>query len=74
MSRTQIITQVRDGADARKVCRPGITAWVVAKEHGYTAISELLKRAMDQSRRAKFDTPSYSVGRRAESEALSATK
>src|ERR1041384_7119506 len=34
------------GADARKICWPGKTALVVAIEHGYNAIAELLKRAM----------------------------
>jgi uncharacterized protein len=39
---------LRGGADARKVSGPGRTALMVAIEHGYTAISELLKRAMVQ--------------------------
>jgi ankyrin repeat protein len=37
------------GADARKICRPGKTALDVAEEHGYTAIVELLKKAMGRS-------------------------
>jgi uncharacterized protein len=37
------------GADARKICGPGKTALVVAMEHGYNAIAQLLKRAMGQS-------------------------
>jgi ankyrin repeat protein len=41
------------GADARKICWPGKTALVVAIEHGYQAIAELLKRAMGQSARVK---------------------
>ena len=39
---------LKRGADARKVSGRGRTALVVAAEHGYTAISELLKRAMVQ--------------------------
>ena len=35
------------GADARRIYRPGKTAMVVAIEHGYKAIAELLKRAME---------------------------
>jgi len=44
------ITQalLKSGADARKVSGPGRTALMVAKDHGYTAISELLKRTLVQ--------------------------
>lgn len=47
------ITQalLHSGADARKVCWPGRTALVAAIEHGYSAIIELLKRAVGQSTR-----------------------
>ena len=38
------------GADAGRICWPGKTALVVAIEHGYHAIGDLLKRAMGQSK------------------------
>ena len=60
------------GADARKICWPGKTAMVVAIEHGYYAIVELLKRAMRQSMRANPELPS-NIGNRKRTAALSAT-
>jgi ankyrin repeat protein len=49
------ITQalLNNGADANKVCSPGKTALIVAIEHGYHALGELLKRAMGQSKHVK---------------------
>ena len=49
------ITQalLNSGAEANRICRPGKTALVVAVEHRYNAIVELLKRAMGQSTRVK---------------------
>lgn len=51
-------TLLKRGADARRVCA-GRTALVVAVEHGYTAISELLKRAMGQSAPANVNRHTY---------------
>ena len=39
---------LKHGADARKVSGSGRTALMVAVEHGYTAISELIKQGMVQ--------------------------
>jgi len=50
------------GADARKVCWPRRTALVVAMEHGYSAVVDLLKRAMGQSTQLKPE--SLPAGRR----------
>jgi len=60
------------GADARKICWPGKTAMVVAIEHGYYAIVELLKRAMRQSMKGSPELPS-NIGNRKRTAALSAT-
>lgn len=40
---------LNSGADPETICRPGRTALVVAKERGYTAIVELLKRPLAQA-------------------------
>jgi ankyrin repeat protein len=40
---------LNSGADPETVCRPGRTALVVAIERGYSAIVELLKRALAQA-------------------------
>jgi len=48
------------GADARKICWPGKTAIVVAIEHGYYTIVELLKRATRQSMKGSPQLPSNS--------------
>ena len=40
---------LQSGADPRTVCRPGITALVVARERGYSAIVELLNRPLAQA-------------------------
>jgi uncharacterized protein len=61
------------GADARKICWPGKTALVVAIEHGYHAIGELLKRAMGQSTPVKPEKLLSNLGRRERSTVLSAT-
>ena len=61
------------GADARKICWPGKTALVVAIEHGYQALGELLKRAMGQSTRVKPEKLPSNLGRRERSTVLSAT-
>jgi uncharacterized protein len=61
------------GADARKTCWPGKTALVVAIEHGYNAIAELLKRAIGQSARVKPDKRASELGSRERSAVLSAT-
>lgn len=58
-------------ADANKVCSPGKTALVVAMEHGYHAIGELLKRAMGQSKQVKSDRLPSDL--RGEASAVSAT-
>jgi ankyrin repeat protein len=44
---------LHSGADPETVCRPGKTALVVAIERGYSAIVELLKRALAQATQAK---------------------
>ena len=63
---------LNSGADARKICWPGKTAMVVAIEHGYYAIVELLKRAMRQSMKGSPELPS-NIGNRKRTAALSAT-
>jgi len=40
---------LNSGADPETICRPGRTALVVAKERGYSAIVELIKRVADQA-------------------------
>ena len=50
---------LKRGADARKVCGPGRTALAVAEEHSYTAISELLERAMGQLAPANVNSHPY---------------
>jgi len=63
---------LKRGADARKVSGSGRTALMVAVEHGYTAISELIKQAMVQltppnltkhspDRHRMFDTSSRQI-------------
>jgi uncharacterized protein len=61
------------GADARKICWPGKTALVVAIEHGYHAIGELLKRAMGQSKQVKPESLPSDLGGRERSAVISAT-
>ena len=61
------------GADARKICWPGKTALVVAIEHGYHAIGELLKRAMGQSIRVKPERLPPEIRSREPSAVFSAT-
>jgi ankyrin repeat protein len=61
------------GADARKICQPGKTALVVAQEHGYHAIGELLKRAMGQSTSVKPEKLQSNLESREGSTVLSAT-
>jgi ankyrin repeat protein len=61
------------GADARKICWPGKTALVVAIEHGYHAIGELLKRAMGQSKQMKPERLPSDLRGRERSAVLSAT-
>ena len=61
------------GADARTICWPGKTARVVALEHGYNTIAELLKKAMGQSARVKPEKRASEVGSRERSAILSAT-
>jgi uncharacterized protein len=61
------------GADARKICWPGKTALVVAIEHGYHAIGELLKRAMGQPKQVKPERLPSDLGSRELSAVLSAT-
>ena len=41
------------GADPETICGPGRTALVLARERGYTAIVELIKRVLDQTVQAK---------------------
>jgi ankyrin repeat protein len=41
------------GADPRTICRPGKTALIVARERGYRAIVELLKRALAEATQGK---------------------
>ena len=60
------------GADANKICRPGKTALVVAIEHGYHAVGELIKRAMGQSKPVKLEKLPSEVGSRRGSVPLSA--
>ena len=64
---------LKSGADANKVCSPGKTALIVAIEHGYHAIGELLKRAMGQSTPVKPEKPLSNLGGRERSTVLSAT-
>ena len=61
------------GADARKICWPGKTALVVAIEHSYNAIAELLKRAIGKSARVKPEKRASEIGSRERSDVLSAT-
>ena len=61
------------GADARKICWPGKTALVVAIEHGYNAIVELLKRAIGQSARVKPEKIPSNLERRERSAVAAAT-
>jgi hypothetical protein len=61
------------GADASKICWPGKTALVVAIEHGYNAIAELLKRAMGQSTQLKTERLPSKLERLERSAVLSAT-
>ena len=61
------------GADARKICWPGKTALIVAIEHGYHAIGELLKRAMGQSIRVKPERLPSEIRSRGRSAVFSAT-
>jgi ankyrin repeat protein len=61
------------GADARKICWPGKTALVVAIEHGYHAIGELLKTAMGQSKQVKPERLPSDLRSRERSAVLSAT-
>jgi ankyrin repeat protein len=61
------------GADARKICRPGKTALVVAIEHGYNAIAELLKRAMSKSPPLKQERLQSNLGGPGRSSVLSET-
>jgi ankyrin repeat protein len=51
------------GADAGKTCWPGRTALVVAVERGYSAIVEVLKRAMGQSTQVKAESVSSDIAR-----------
>ena len=69
------ITQalLNSGADANKVCSPGKTALVVAIEHGYHAIGDLLKRAMGQSKQAKSERLPSEIRSRERSAVSSAT-
>jgi uncharacterized protein len=61
------------GADARKICWPGKTALVVAIEHGYHAIGELLKTAMGQPKQVKPERLPSDLRGRERSAVLSAT-
>src|SRR5688500_7883052 len=69
------ITEVllNSGADANKICRPDKTALVVAIEHGYHAIVELLKRAMGQPTRVKAERLPSKIRSRERTAVLSAT-
>src|ERR1043165_1119828 len=40
---------LNNGAHPETICRPDRTALVVAKERGYSAIVQLIKRALDQA-------------------------
>ena len=68
------ITQrlLNSGADANKVCSPGKTALIVAIEHGYHAIGELLKRAMGHSKPVPKGLP-FDLRGRERSAVVSAT-
>ena len=44
---------LNSGADPRTACRPGRTALVVAMERGYSALVELLNRALAQAAQGK---------------------
>ena len=69
------ITQalLNSGADANKVCSPGKTALIVAIEHGYHAIADLLKRVMGQSTRTKPERLPSEIRSRERTAVLSAT-
>jgi ankyrin repeat protein len=69
------ITQalLNSGADANKVCSPGKTALIVALEHGYHAIGDLLKRAMVHSKQVKPERLPSDLRGRERSTVLSAT-
>lgn len=61
------------GADARKICWPGKTALIVAIEHSYHAIGELLKRAMGQPKQVKPERLPSEIRSREQAAVLSAT-
>jgi uncharacterized protein len=62
------------GADPETICRPGITALVVAKERGHTAIIELITRALAQAVHGKAKSVRSNVQSFTKDRALTATK
>jgi len=65
---------LNSGADPETVCRPGRTALVVAIERGYSAIVELLKRALAQAVQGKPKSLRSNLQRATRTGALAATK
>lgn len=65
---------LNSGADPGTICRPGRTALVVAIERGYSAIVELLERALDQAVQAKPKSLRSNVQSPTRTGALAATK
>jgi ankyrin repeat protein len=65
---------LNSGADPETICRPGTTALVVAIERGYSAIVELLKRALTQGTHGKPKSLPSTVQSPTRTAALAATK
>jgi len=65
---------LHSGADPGTVCRPGITALVIAMERGYSAIIELLKRALAQATQGKQKSLRSNVQSPTRTGVLAATK
>jgi ankyrin repeat protein len=62
------------GADPETICRPGRTALVVAIERGYSAIVELIKRALAQAEHGKPKVLRSTLQSPTRTSALAATK
>ena len=65
---------LNSGADPETICRPGRTALVVAKERGYSAIVELLKRASAQATQGRPKSLRSNVENATRTGAFAATK
>src|SRR5678816_1591663 len=65
---------LNSGADPETICRPGRTALVVALERGYSAIVELIKRALAEATHGKLKSHPSNVQNPTRTGALAATK